>query len=102
MSIFDSGCGIPVAAVRRRFGHATPQLDLRVTAYWASVGKRPIFQMERDTGLRKVLIWHFAYLDPCPIEGAWSCLYRDMERGTLFLYRKRKRKRGGLVGREDF
>ena len=44
------------------------------------------FQRERDTGLCKVLSWHFAYLDPCPLEGAWSYLYRDMERGTLFLY----------------
>ena len=42
-------------------------------------------EMKRDTRLRKVLSRHFAYLDPYFIEGAWSCLYRDMERGTLFL-----------------
>ena len=58
--------------------------------------------MRRDTGLCKVLAWHFAYLDPYFIEGACSYLYRDMERGTLFSYRKCERSRGGSVGREDF
>ena len=55
------------------------------------------FQKERDTRLRKVLNRHFAYLDPHFFEGAWSYLYRDMERGTLFLYpraRTRARKFG--------
>ena len=37
-------------------------------------------------GFAECFQWHFAYLDPCPFEGAWSYLYRDMERGTLFLY----------------
>ena len=43
-------------------------------------------EMKRDTRLRKVLSRHFAYLFPYFISGAWSCLSRDMGRGTLFLY----------------
>ena len=43
-------------------------------------------QRERDTGLRKVLIWHFAYLDPCPFEGAWSTSGRfDLDTDLLLL-----------------
>ena len=57
------------------------------------------FQKRRDTRLRKVLIRHFAYLNPCFIKGAWSYLYRDMERGTLFSYpraRTQTRRFGGV------